>query len=171
MSRRTSLYIRYFILFARSVTAPTDRPATVGPARLRRHVLGNGESMEEKRPCGQGPEFINQFPYKSCQRSKSPRKVTGHKWPHDKAPDKAPKRRVSLKRQKYAGSNNETHIRFICLTLVNHVGTYCQALAQAPKDVVLICSACINDLFSFAHLGDGKTLGLLTNVRDDYHHL
>ena len=27
-------------------------------------------------------------------------------------------------------------------------------------------------IFSFAHLGDGKTLGLLTNVRDDYsHHL
>ena len=85
------------------MTAPTDRPATVGPARMRRHVLGNGESMEEKRPCGKGPEFINQFPYKSCQRSKSPRKVTGHKWPHDKPPDKVPKRRVSLKRQKYAG--------------------------------------------------------------------
>ena len=28
---------------------------------------------------GLGPEFITQFPYKSCQRSKSPRKMTGHR--------------------------------------------------------------------------------------------
>ena len=26
------------------------------------------------------------------------------------------------------------------------------------------------DIFSFAHLGDGKTLGLLTNVRDHSHY-
>ena len=47
---------------------PTDRPAT-GPVR-RRTVAG----VEQ----GKGQPFIEQFPYKSCQRSRTPRKVTGH---------------------------------------------------------------------------------------------
>ena len=47
--------------------------------------------------------FITQFPYKSCQRSQTGRKVTGHKWPHNKSPDNVPQRRVSLKRKAYTG--------------------------------------------------------------------
>ena len=50
-----------------------------------------------------GPKFMGQFPYKSCQRSLTPKKVTGHKWPYNLAPASAPKRRVSLKRRQAAG--------------------------------------------------------------------
>ena len=48
-------------------------------------------------------KFISQFPYKSCQRSNASKKAMGHCWPYNKPPPSAPKRRVSLKRQKYAG--------------------------------------------------------------------
>ena len=88
-------------LFRSVVTAPTDRPAT-GPVRGTRRVLGDGDK-DEVKATPTGPGFINQFPYKSCQRTKSPRKVTGHKWPYDKPPENAPQRRVSLKQKKYAG--------------------------------------------------------------------
>ena len=37
--------------------------------------------------------------------------------------------------------------------------------AQAKNGWILLMAIYIH-LFSFAHLGDGKTLGLLTNVRD-----
>ena len=71
------------------MVAPTDRPAT-GPVRGRRSVLGEEEERktsgrgddddnDDDNDDGSGPEFITQFPYKSCQRSKSPRKMTGHR--------------------------------------------------------------------------------------------
>ena len=82
-----------------SVAAPTDRPAT-GLVRGRRSVLADREEEVEAGEVG----FIAQFPYKSCQRSQqTPRKVTGHKWPHNKSPSNVPQRRVSLKRKAYTG--------------------------------------------------------------------
>ena len=71
--------------------------------RGRKSPFGVVDSLDDGRSAPTGPEFINQFPYKSCQRSKSARKVTGHKWPHDKPPTHAPQRKVSIKRKKYAG--------------------------------------------------------------------
>ena len=60
----------------KGVTAPTDRPVTAGPSVRRKSVLGRNEpELEKVEP---GPKFIGQFPYKSCQRSRTPRKVTGH---------------------------------------------------------------------------------------------
>ena len=79
--------------------APTDRPAT-GLGRGRRSVLDT--EQEDRRETGD-LGFISQFPYKSCQRSQAGRKVTGHKWPHNKSPDNVPQRRVSLKRKAYTG--------------------------------------------------------------------
>ena len=65
-------------------------------------VLGAGEGeVARSRP---GPQFLGQFPYKSCQRSLTPKKVTGHKWPYNIVPSAAPKRRVSLKRRQTAGA-------------------------------------------------------------------
>ena len=82
-------------------TAPTDRPVTAGPSVLRKSVLGPNEpALQKVEP---GPKFLGQFPYKSCQRSLTPKKVTGHKWPYNLAPASAPKRRVSLKRRQVAG--------------------------------------------------------------------
>ena len=79
--------------------APTDRPAT-GLGRGRRSVLDTDQ--EDRMETGE-LGFISQFPYKSCQRSQAGRKVTGHKWPHNKSPDNVPQRRVSLKRKAYTG--------------------------------------------------------------------
>ena len=82
-------------------TAPTDRPVTAGPSVRRKSVLGPNEpALQKVEP---GPKFLGQFPYKSCQRSLTPKKVTGHKWPYNLAPASAPKRRVSLKRSQAAG--------------------------------------------------------------------
>ena len=82
-------------------TAPTDRPVTAGPSVRRKSVLGPNEpTLQKVEP---GPKFLGQFPYKSCQRSLTPKKVTGHKWPYNLAPASAPKRRVSLKRRQAAG--------------------------------------------------------------------
>ena len=61
---------------------------------------------DEDMVCSSGPGFITQFPYKSCQRSNTPRKRTGHHWPNNKPPTTVPRRRVSIKRKKYAGNNN-----------------------------------------------------------------
>lgn len=85
---------------------PTDRPAT-GPVRGRRSPFVGVGDVDDGRAAPAGPEFIQQFPYKSCQRTKSPRKVTGHKWPHDKPPSNVPQRKVSIKRKKYAGRKLE----------------------------------------------------------------
>ena len=85
-----------------SLAAPTDRPAT-GLVRTRREVLDHQEESREPGQLG----FISQFPYKSCQRSQTGRKVTGHKWPHNKSPDNVPQRRVSLKRKAYTGKLEE----------------------------------------------------------------
>ena len=74
---------------------------TAGPSVRRKSVLGPNEP--ELRKVVPGPKFMGQFPYKSCQRSLTPKKVTGHKWPYNLAPATAPKRRVSLKRQQAAG--------------------------------------------------------------------
>ena len=38
------------------------------------------------------------------------------------------------------------------------------------EDLTVFSDRFLTSLFSFAHLGDGKTLALLTNVRDDYHY-
>ena len=78
-----------------------------------------------------GPRFITQFPYKSCQRSNTPRKVTGHHWPHNKPPDTVPKRRVSLKRKKYAGN-----MSYILTQLVGGVQGGIQVLMLVRTEVM-----------------------------------
>ena len=50
-------YLKRYVK-TRSVTAPTDRPAT-GPARMRKPVLGNEESLEDKKACGEGKHMMN----------------------------------------------------------------------------------------------------------------
>ena len=98
-TRFNQISLQHFVF--KGVTAPTDRPVTAGPSVRRKSVLGRNEpELEKVEP---GPKFIGQFPYKSCQRSLTPKKVTGHVWPYNVAPASAPKRRVSLKRRQVAG--------------------------------------------------------------------
>ena len=135
-------------IIVRSVGPPTDRPVTAGPARGRRSVRWNhlfqrvfinhshqifGETDEEIVSVS-GPRFITQFPYKSCQRSNTPRKVTGHHWPNNKPPDTVPKRRVSLKRKKYAGE-----------------ALFLLIQSKRSKDLFLCVSTCILSTCSLAH--------------------
>ena len=109
LSRTTSLPAEECEGSEGSVVAPTDRPAT-GLVRVRRSVLADTEQEMETGEVG----FINQFPYKSCQRSQqTPRKVTGHKWPHNKSPSNVPQRRVSLKRKAYTGKLEEPNFDHI----------------------------------------------------------
>ena len=102
MYSSTCCYHIIKIFSLRSVVIPTDRPAT-GPVRGRRSPFVGVGDIDDGRAAPAGPEFISQFPYKSCQRTKSPRKMTGHKWPYDKPPGNVPQRKVSVKRKKYAG--------------------------------------------------------------------